>query len=119
MAQDDAQLSSLADGLGDRLERNQLLASTAIAEGRVGALPRRVSQSWEKVSQECEQLAMILKDEEQVLLWEFHHRGRANFTETAVAAGGRAGRPVDLQKQPVGGEKLLDAVMWMWEKYHP
>ena len=34
-------------------------------------------------------------------------------------AGGRTGRPVDLQKQPVGDEKLLDAVMRMMDKYQP
>ncbi len=78
-------------------------------------LPRRVSQSCAKVSHG--QLAMTLKVEEQVLLWEFHRGGRANVTETAVTAGGRTGRPVVLRKHPVGDEKLFDPATWTLDKF--
>ena len=91
----------------------------AVAAGRVGALPKRVGQSWEKVGKAYEQIAMVLKDEEQVLLWEFHQGGDSRFTKGAILSGGRVGRPVDLREQPVGDEKLTEAVMWMLEKHQP
>ena len=73
--------SPLVKGLGTQDERLEIdddrLVATAVAEGRVGALPRRINQSWAKVSEEYEQLAMILKDEGKALLWEFHQGGPA------------------------------------------
>jgi hypothetical protein len=71
--QEEAQLISMVSDVVSmhQVEREDLVPD-AVAAGRVGALPKRVGQSWEKVGKAYEQIAMVLKDEEQVLLWEFH-----------------------------------------------
>jgi hypothetical protein len=91
----------------------------AIAQGRTGAVPKRVGQAWTKVSEEYEQLAMVLKDDgHRPLLWEFHEGGPAAYTQASTAAGGRAGQPVDLTKCR-DSAKLLSAVAWMLDYYEP
>ena len=48
-----------AADLNEYFKDGELLVATAISEGRVGALPKRINQSWAKVSEEYEQLVMV------------------------------------------------------------
>ena len=100
--------TGLHPGCCENLEADWV--TLAIAQGRTGAVPKRVGQAWTKVSEEYEQLAMVLKDDGyRPLLWEFHEGGPAAYTQAATAAGGRAGQPVDLTKCR-DSAKLLSAV---------
>ncbi len=71
---------------------SDLMVGSAIADVRVGALPLRINQSWAKVSEEYEQLALVLKERAGLVVGVSSRRSSGLHTGRHV--GWRPHRPI-------------------------